>query len=50
MCALVKEEVEIPSDFEGVVYVIMDASGSWRTQIVRELQAAGFDVDGNRAL
>jgi predicted nucleotide-binding protein len=41
--------VEIPSDYAGVVYTEMDAAGGWKAQLVRELKAAGFDVDANRA-
>ena len=48
--ALTKGTVEIPSDYAGVVYIPLDDSGAWKFQLVRELKAAGFDVDANRAL
>lgn len=41
VCALVKQGVEIPSDFDGVVYVSMDWNGAWRFELGRELKAAG---------
>jgi predicted nucleotide-binding protein len=50
VCALVKGGVEIPSDVAGVVYVPLDVNGGWRVSLVKELKAAGFDVDANKAL
>jgi predicted nucleotide-binding protein len=49
-CALVKDGVEIPSDYSGVLYIPMDTGGAWRFLLIRELRAAGFDVDANLAL
>ena len=48
--ALTKGEVEIPSDYSGVVYIALDDSGGWRFELVKELKAAGFHIDANRAL
>ena len=48
--ALTKGEVEIPSDYSGVEYIPLDDGGGWKFQLVKELKAAGFDVDANRAL
>jgi predicted nucleotide-binding protein len=45
--ALVKGQLEKPSDFDGVVYVSMD-SGNWQTDLGRELKAAGFPIDWNK--
>ena len=50
MCALIKEGVEIPSDYHAVEYVTMDAAGAWKLTLARELQAVGFPIDLNRAL
>jgi predicted nucleotide-binding protein len=50
VCTLYGEGVEIPSDFTGIVYVPLDAAGAWRTLLARELKAAGFAIDMNRAL
>jgi predicted nucleotide-binding protein len=50
VCTLYGEGVEIPSDFNGIVYVPLDAAGAWRTLLARELKAAGFAIDMNRAL
>jgi predicted nucleotide-binding protein len=40
--------VEIPSDYAGVAYTDFDALGAWKVQLVRELKAAGFEVDANK--
>jgi predicted nucleotide-binding protein len=37
-----------PSDFDGVLYIPME-SNSWKMDIVRELKAAGLDIDANKA-
>jgi predicted nucleotide-binding protein len=50
VCTLYEEQVEIPSDFSGVVYVPLDPAGAWRTLLARELRAASFEIDMNRAL
>lgn len=45
VCALVKGEVERPSDIDGVVYVTMDDHGAWRGEIAKEMNDAGLPVD-----
>lgn len=49
VCALTKGNVELPSDYDGVVYVSLD-DGGWKMDLIRELKNVGFDVDANRAL
>jgi hypothetical protein len=39
--------VEIPSDYQGVIFIPLDEGGRWKYDIVRELLAAGFKVDAN---
>jgi predicted nucleotide-binding protein len=41
---LVKENVEIPSDLQGIIYEPFDASGNWRMRLLKEIQAAGIEV------
>jgi predicted nucleotide-binding protein len=50
VCALKRGEIEIPSDFQGVVYVPFDNSDGWNQALGRELEAAGFAVDWNKAM
>lgn len=50
LCALLKGQTEIPSDYSGVIYIQLDESGGWKIGLMRELRNAGFDIDANRAL
>jgi predicted nucleotide-binding protein len=50
VCALKRGEVEIPSDFAGVVYEIFDDSGGWRQRLAAELEAADFRIDWNKVM
>ena len=40
--------MEIPSDYDGVVSIPMDAGDGRKMELIRELKVAGFDVDSNR--
>ncbi|RXH41301.1 TIR domain-containing protein [Bradyrhizobium zhanjiangense] len=51
VCALVKGEIEMPTDFAGVVYTPMDDHGGWRPKLLQELSAAGYkDLNWQAAL
>ena len=50
VCALKGENVEIPSDYDGVLYIPLDESGGWQMILMRELKNAGFEIDANRVL
>ena len=50
VCALKKGDVEMPSDFAGVGYTEMDDREAWKTKLLRELDAAGYEVDWRKAL
>lgn len=41
------ENLEIPSDFAGVVYTPYDMGGAWKTELFRALKSAGYKVDAN---
>jgi predicted nucleotide-binding protein len=41
--------VEIPSDYSGIAYTEFDERGAWKGELVRELKAAGFIIDANKA-
>jgi predicted nucleotide-binding protein len=49
VAAMVKGDIERPSDFDGVVYVSLD-SGNWKADLARELEAAGYVIDWNKAM
>ena len=46
-CALIKGEVEIPSDYSGVLYITLDDADGWKLKLIQELQYAGYEVDAN---
>jgi len=50
VCALLEEGVERPSDIDGFVYVPLDSEGAWKIRLLKELKAAGYSVDANKAL
>lgn len=50
VCALVKGDVEKPSDYHGVIYVPLDDHEGWQKQLVQNLQAAGFNINANLAV
>lgn len=45
VCALVKGEIETPSDISGVVYTPLDANGGWKIELIKELKACGYKVE-----
>lgn len=49
VCALHRAGVEIPSDYDGVLYLPLDEEGAWRLKLAKELKAAGLTVDMNKA-
>ncbi len=50
VCALHKGEIEIPSDYHGVIYVPLDEGGAWKFSLARDMKSAGIDIDLNKAL
>jgi predicted nucleotide-binding protein len=42
VCALVKGDIEMPSDFAGVIYTPMDDHGGWKSRLLQELDEAGY--------
>jgi predicted nucleotide-binding protein len=48
VCALLKGDVELPTDYSGVLYTPMDANGAWKIALAREIGEAGITVDLNK--
>ena len=48
VCAMSKEEVEFPSDLNGVNYVLLDSEDGWKLKLFREMQEAGLPVDSSK--
>lgn len=45
VCALFKAGVEIPSDYQGILYVELDKSGAWKMKLAQELIEAGYSIN-----
>jgi hypothetical protein len=48
VCALYVDGVELPSDYDGVLYVLL--ANDWKLSLAKEIKAAGFSVDLNKAI
>ena len=49
VCALVKGSIEMPSDSDGILYVPLDDNDGWKIKLIKELNAADFNLDANKA-
>lgn len=50
VCALVKGDIEKPTDISGVVYIPMDEGDGWKLAIAKEMRDCGYKVDVNKIL
>ena len=50
VCALVKGDVEVPSDISGIIYTIFDENNAWQVSVAKELRNAGYKVDMNKII
>jgi len=48
--ALLKDDVEMLSDLQGVLYTKMDEEEAWKFKLAKEMRAAGFDIDLNKII
>ena len=48
VCALYKKGVELPSDYDGVLFLPADDRDGWHLELAKELREAGMRVDLNR--
>jgi len=49
VCVLHTEGIVLPSDYQGVLYIPLDVTGSWELKLVKEMKHAGLNVDLNKA-
>ncbi|WP_139921103.1 TIR domain-containing protein [Hymenobacter sp. DG01] len=47
---IVKGDVEIPSDLQGILYEKYDSAGAWKVKLMKEMQAVGIYVDIQAAI
>ena len=45
VCVLYKEGVEIPSDYQGVLYTLYDSSDGWKMKLAQVLNQCGFSLN-----
>lgn len=45
VCALYKGGVELPSDYQGVLYIEIDSAGAWKTKLAQEFVQAKLSID-----
>ena len=45
VCALYKGGVELPSDYQGVLYIEMDSAGVWKSKIAQEFVQAKLPIN-----
>lgn len=46
--ALIRGDIERPSDYDGVIYLDFDSNGGWKMLLAKELKEAGLEFDGNK--
>lgn len=49
VCALKKDNIELPSDYDGVLYKCMDERDAWKIELAKEIREAGIAVDLRQA-
>jgi hypothetical protein len=50
VCALLKDNVQLPTDYDGVAYQKYESNGRWQQDLARELQSCGFEIDWNKVM
>ncbi len=45
VCALHKGGVELPSDYQGILYIEMDQSGAWKSKLAQELVRVKLPIE-----
>ncbi|NOR44002.1 MAG: hypothetical protein GQ534_00315, partial [Candidatus Delongbacteria bacterium] len=48
--ALLKDDIEIPSDFDAVVYIEVNRSDDWKFKLAKELKDGGLEIDLNKVV
>jgi predicted nucleotide-binding protein len=50
VCALHEDGLELPSEYQGAVFIPYDAGGVWKLLIARAMKTANIEIDLNRAI
>lgn len=44
------EDIELPTDYSGVLFIPVDSAGRWQLDLVKELKSCGIEVDANKLI
>lgn len=44
------EDIELPTDYSGVLFIPVDSAGRWQFDLVKELKGCGIEVDANKLI
>lgn len=47
VCALLKGDIERPSDCDGIIYIGLAPNDGWKLLLVKEMKEVGLDIDLN---
>ena len=47
VAAIKKDNLEVPSDLSGILYIEYDIKGAWKFQLARDMKGIGFNIDLN---
>lgn len=50
VCALKTDNLEIPSDYIGVVWTNLDSAGAWKFLLAKELKEVGYSINTSKLL
>lgn len=50
VAAIVKGNIEIPTDISGILYIGVDNSDAWKMMLAKEIKGAGYNIDLNKLL
>ena len=45
---IVKDSIELPSDYTGIIYVAVDVNDGWKMLLAKEIKSAGLKIDMNK--
>jgi predicted nucleotide-binding protein len=48
VCCLRKGNVEMWSDYSGIVWIDMDDRGAWKSALLKEMEKAGLPIDWSK--
>jgi predicted nucleotide-binding protein len=48
VAAIIKGDIEIPTDISGVLYIGVDNSDAWKMMLAKEIKGAGYSIDLNK--